>query len=202
MILDFSETKYPQAIRGENGGSDFTRFNEDYDRINPDLFARPGIDAGDVPNSKWPMGLSSARSGTGGGNPGYARQQNVGNRPISQSMAGVDMRLGPNAHREKYWHSANEWSYMFNGSCRFSAMHLAGRTYVDDLQAGDLWFFPAGIPLSIQASPEGLEFLLDLSQGDSSEDATDLVSELFLRNPKEVLAKNFQTDINDSDDIP
>ncbi|OCT49050.1 Oxalate decarboxylase OxdC [Cladophialophora carrionii] len=202
MILDFTNEESPQAIRGDNGASDFTGFNAPYDRLNPNAFARPGTDAGDSPNFKWPMGLSSARSGTGGGNPGYARQQNIDELPISQSMAGVDMRLAPNAHRELHWHSANEWSYVFNGSARISAVDPAGRTYVDDIQAGDLWFFPAGIPHSIQASPDGVEFLLVFSQGDFSEDATDLVSELFLRNPKEVLAKNFQTDISDFDNLP
>ncbi|KAK5265581.1 hypothetical protein LTR99_008718 [Exophiala xenobiotica] len=202
LFLDFSETEYPQAIRGENGGFNFSDFSRDYDRLNSDLFARPGTDAGSVPNSKWPMGLSSARSGSGGGNPGWARQQNTNEMPIAQAMAGVDMRLAPNAHRELHWHSANEWAYVFNGSARIAVVNEEGQTYVDDVEAGDLWFFPAGVPHSIQASPAGVEFLLVFSQGDFSEDATDLVSELFLRNPKEVLAKNFQTDISDFDDIP
>lgn len=81
-------------------------------------------------------------------------------------------------------------------------MNQDGETFVDDLVAGDLWFFPAGVPHSIQASPEGVEFLLVFNQGEFSEDDTDLVSELFARNPREVLAKNFQTDISDFDDIP
>ncbi len=42
-----------------------------------------------------------------------------------------------------------------------------------------------------------MEFLLVFDKGTFSEDDTDLVSELFLRNPREVLAKNFQTDISD-----
>lgn len=73
---------------------------------------------------------------------------------------------------------------------------------MDDLVAGDLWFFPAGVPHSIQASPEGVEFLLVFNQGGFSEDDTDLVSQLFALNPREVLAKNFQTDISDFDNIP
>lgn len=63
-------------------------------------------------------------------------------------------------------------------------------------------FFPAGVPHSIQATEEGVEFLLVFSQGDFSEDDTDLVTELFLRNPKEVLAKNFQTDISTFANLP
>lgn len=159
---------------------------------------------GNVANAKWPMGLSSARSGStkNGANPGWARQQNTNELPIATSMAGVDMRLSPNAYRELHWHSANEWSYILNGSVRISAVNQNGQTFVDDLNAGDLWFFPAGVPHSIQATEEGVEFLLVFNQGDFSEDDTDLVSELFARNPREVLAKNFQTDVSDFDNIP
>lgn len=147
------------------------------------------------------MGLSSARSGTGK-NSGWARQQSIRELPISTEMAGVDMRLSPNAYRELHWHSANEWSYIFNGSVRVTAVNQNGESFVDDLNAGDLWFFPAGVPHSIQAFDKGAEFLLVFDQGDFSEDDTDLVTELFLRNPREVLAKNFQTDISDFDNIP
>lgn len=73
-----------------------------YDRINSDLVARPGTDSGDVPNAKWPMGLSSSRSGTGK-NSGWARQQNINELPVAKEMAGVDMRLSPNAYRELHW---------------------------------------------------------------------------------------------------
>ncbi|EME47883.1 hypothetical protein DOTSEDRAFT_60264 [Dothistroma septosporum NZE10] len=202
LYLDLSENPNPQAIRGQNGGIVSGPRNEEYQRLNPDLLARPGTDMGSVANAKWPMGLSSARSGTGGGNPGWARQQNTNELPIATEMAGVNMHLGPNAYRELHWHSANEWAYIFSGSTRISAVNQNGETFLDDLQAGDLWFFPAGVPHSIQASPEGVEFLLIFNQGDFSEDATDLVSELFARNPKEVLAKNFQVDVSVFKDIP
>ena len=56
-------------------------------------------------------------------------------------------------------------------------------------------FFPAGVPHSIQAVADGVEFLLVFNQGTFSEDGTDLVSEFLLRNPKEVLAKNFDAGI-------
>lgn len=63
-------------------------------------------------------------------------------------------------------------------------------------------FFPAGVPHSIQATEEGVEFLLVFNQGDFSEDDTDLVTEMFLRNPLEVLAKNFQTDVSTFANMP
>lgn len=201
LILDFEDVENPQPIRGENGYVDPGPRTRSYDRLNPDLFARPGTDAGDMANSKWPMGLSSNRAGTGNRS-GWARQQNMNELPVAKAMAGVDMALAPNAYRELHWHSANEWAYIFNGSVRVSAVNQNGESFVDDLIAGDLWFFPAGVPHSIQATHEGVEFLLVFDQGTFSEDDTDLVTELFLRNPREVLAKNFQTDISTFDNLP
>ncbi|KAK4546606.1 hypothetical protein LTR36_001823 [Oleoguttula mirabilis] len=202
LYLDLTNNPNPQPIRGGNGGSDPGPRNEAIQRQNSDLLARPGTDMGDVANAKWPMGLSSTRSGTGGGNPGWARQENVEELPIGTAMAGVDMRLAPNAYRELHWHSANEWSYIMTGGVRIATVNQNGQTFVDDLQAGDLWFFPAGVPHSIQATEEGVEFLLVFNQGDFSEDDTDLVTELFLRNPMEVLAKNFQTDVSTFANLP
>lgn len=47
-----------------------------------------------------------------------------------------------------------------------------------------------------------MEFLLVFNQGDFSEYDTDLVFELFLRNPMEVLAKYFQTDVSTFKSLP
>ena len=81
-------------------------------------------------------------------------------------------------------------------------MNENGETSVDDLQEGDVWFFPPGIPHAIQAGAEGTEFLLVFDSGDFSEENTFLVSEMFMRNPKAVLAKNFRTDVSSLADIP
>ncbi|KAK4500225.1 hypothetical protein PRZ48_008412 [Zasmidium cellare] len=202
LYLDLSEVENPQPIRGGNGAPDAGPRNEEIQRQNPDLLARPGTDMGDIPNAKWPMGLSSARSGTGGGNPGWARQQNTNELPVAAAMASVDMNLAPYAYRELHWHSANEWAYILSGGVRIATVNQNGQSFVDDLQAGDLWFFPAGVPHSIQASSLGVEFLLVFNQGDFSEDATDLVTELFARNPLQVLAKNFQTDVSTFANLP
>lgn len=171
-----------------------------YEVINTDLYAPPGTDAGDVPNAVWPLGLSHNRHGQKGS--GWARQQNVNELPIATSMAGVDMRLEPYAYRELHWHKQDEWSYILNGSARITAVNEAGETMVDDLVEGDVWFFPAGVPHNIQAKEKGVEFLLIFDDGEFSEDGTFLVSELFERNPKSVLAKNFRTDVSSFDKIP
>lgn len=140
LYLDLTTNQNPQPIRGSNGATDPGPRNEAIQRQNSDLLARPGTDSGDIANAKWPMGLSSIRSGTGAGTPGWARQQNTDELPAAVAMAGVDMRLGPNAYRELHWHSANEWSYILTGSVRISAVNQNGQTFVDDLQAGDLWY--------------------------------------------------------------
>lgn len=121
---------------------------------------------------------------------------------LDNFSAGVDMRLEPNAYRELHWHKANEWALMLNGSVRIASVNEAGETFVDDLQEGDVWFFPAGKPHSIQAFEDGCEFLLVFDEGDFSEDNTFLVSELFLRNPKSVLAKDLRVDISAFDNLP
>ena len=57
-----------------------------------------------------------------------------------------------------------------NGSVRIASMNEAGQTFVDDVQEGDVWFFPPGIPHSIQAFENGCEFLLIFNDGSFSEE--------------------------------
>jgi oxalate decarboxylase family bicupin protein len=112
------------------------------------------------------------------------------------------MRLAPYAYRELHWHTANEWSLVLKGSVRLAAVEENGRSFIDDIGTGDVWFFPAGVPHPIQALDEGCEFLLVFHDGSFSEDSTFLASELFMRNPKEVLSKNLQTPISAFDNLP
>lgn len=201
LYIDISNVDDPQPIAGDRDGpTDPGPRDKLLEKQNPSLYIPPDSDSGDIPNAKWPLGLSHNRHGIGSA--GFARQQNVDNLPIAKGMAGVDMALGPNAYRELHWHKANEWSLILNGTVRVNAVNEAGETFVDDLQAGDVWFFPAGVPHSIQASEQGCEFLLVFDDGSFSEDETFLVSELFERNPKSVLAKNFRTDTSAFDKIP
>jgi quercetin dioxygenase-like cupin family protein len=49
---------------------------------------------------------------------------------------------------------------------------------MDDLEAGDLWYFPAGHPHSLQGlSPNGTEFLLIFDNGHFSEESTFLLTD-------------------------
>ena len=92
--------------------------------------------------------------------------------------------------------------YTTIGSVRLTAINDAGESFVDDVTEGDVWFFPPGIPHSIQAFNSGCEFLLVFNDGSFSEENTFLLSELMLRNPKEVIAKNFHTSVKTFDNIP
>ncbi|EKD21316.1 oxalate decarboxylase [Drepanopeziza brunnea f. sp. 'multigermtubi' MB_m1] len=180
--LDFNNVKNPQPIRGSKGGTDPGPRTEEYDILNPDKLAPPGTDHGSVANAEWPLGLSHMKLGLD--RAGWSRQQNIDNIPAATDMAGVDMRLEEGAYRELHWHKAAEWSYILKGSVRVEAVNEEGQTFVDDLSAGDVWYFPPGIPHSLQGLEGGVEFLLVFDDGDFSEDNTFLASEVFAHNPK------------------
>jgi oxalate decarboxylase len=123
---------------------------------------------------------------------GWARQVTVRELGISKSIAGVNMRLNAGGIRELHWHKQAEWAFMLSGSARVTAIDAQGRNFVDDVGVGDLWYFPGGIPHSIQGlDPDGCEFLLVFDDGEFDEDSTFLLTDWFKHVPNDVLAKNF-----------
>jgi oxalate decarboxylase len=162
--------------------------NATLDAQNPSSAVPPATDAGSVPVFKYPFSLSHKRLHQGG----WSREVTVRELPISKSIAGVDMRLTAGGIRELHWHAAAEWAFMLYGSARITAIDANGKSFVADVNQGDLWYFPTGIPHSIQGlAPEGAEFLLVFDDGNFSEYATVLLSEWMAHTPPEVLAKNF-----------
>ncbi|MFI7522956.1 oxalate decarboxylase family bicupin [Micromonospora globbae] len=157
------------------------------DRQNPDLLTPPPTDAGTLPNLRFSFSDAHTRIERGG----WTREVTQRELPIATELAGVDMALEPGAYRELHWHKQSEWAYVLRGSCRISAVDQEGRTFLDDVRAGDLWFFPQGVPHHIQALDEGVEFLLVFDDGAFSENGTFLISDFFAHTPREVLAKNF-----------
>jgi oxalate decarboxylase len=79
-------------------------------------------------------------------NGGWARQVTQADFQISETISGVNMRLTAGGIRELHWHQAAEWAVMTYGSCRVTVLDAEGRPYIADVQAGDLWYFPAGLP--------------------------------------------------------
>ena len=178
IFLDFESVEEPEPIRGNFGQTDTGPRTFNYEKLNSDLFAPPGTDSGSsIPNAKWPLGISEDRLGYKGRS-GWARQQNTDNLPAAKEMAGVNMKLGPNAYRELHWHTANEWALVLKGCVRVAAINDESQTFTDDLCEGDVWFFPAGMPHSIQAFDKGCEFLLVFDQGDFDENGTFLITEM------------------------
>jgi oxalate decarboxylase len=158
------------------------------DATNPDISVPPPTDAGGLPTFKYPFSFSNRRVYEGG----WSREVTVRELPVSKTIAGVDMRLTAGGIREMHWHTAAEWAIMLYGDARITAIDNEGRSFVRDTHEGDLWYFPTGIPHSIQGlAPDGAEFLLVFDDGSFSEYATVLLSDLIAHTPKQVLSKNF-----------
>jgi oxalate decarboxylase len=136
-------------------------------------------------------------------NGGWARQVTQADFQISKTIAGVNMRLGPGGVRELHWHQQAEWAVMTYGNCRVTILDLAGRPQVADVKEGDMWYFPAGLPHSLQGlGPDGAEFVLAFDNGESSEFNTLLVTDWIAHTPPEVLAKNFGVPVEAFANIP
>lgn len=97
-------------------------------------------------NMKWSFSDSHARIEEGG----WARETTIRELHTSVELAGVNMRLGNGVYRELHWHNEAEWAYMLKGQCRITVVDLEGGSYVDNLEEGDLWYFPTGFPHSMQ----------------------------------------------------
>jgi oxalate decarboxylase len=156
-------------------------------RDNPDSNIPPFTDHGNPGPLWYSFDLTPKRIQPGG----WTHQVTQREFPLSTDLAGVNMRLTAGSFRELHWHHANEWAYMLTGKARVSLFQTDGKMFLDDVGPGDLWFFPAGLPHSIQAlEGDGCEFLLVFDQGDFSEDDTFLISEFLAHTPPEIVKKN------------
>ncbi len=161
---------------------------------NPSSNEPPMTDHGDV-GAIW-YSFDVARKRLQGG--GWTHQVTERELPTSKDLAGVNMRLTAGSFRELHWHTADEWAYMITGHARITLLQPDGKLFIDDVKAGDLWYFPAGFPHSIQglgmaggeAAEDGCEFLLVFNDGNFSEDATFLISDWLAHTPPEVIRKN------------
>ena len=177
-----------QPERHGEGGTDPGPRNVLRDRQNPDVLVPPPTDHGTLPNLRFSFADAHMRLESGG----WTRQITVRELGVSKDIAGVNMRLNAGGVRELHWHKAAEWAYMLHGSARITAIDPQGHNFVDDVGVGDLWYFPPGVPHSIQGlNPDGCEFLLVFDDGDFDEDNTFLLSDWFKHTPSEVLSKNF-----------
>jgi oxalate decarboxylase len=127
---------------GVNASQPGPKNNTVLDAQNEDSAWPPETDSGGQPPFKYSFSLSHKRIEDGG----WTRQVTVRDLPVSKTMAGVEMRLISGGIRELHWHVASEWALMLYGSARITAVDQQGRAFVEDVNAGDLWLFPGGIP--------------------------------------------------------
>jgi oxalate decarboxylase len=154
----------------------------------PGAFLPPATNVGELPLF-WATFNNAPRRIQDGG---WARQVTQYDFQISEQIAGVNMRLTRGGIRELHWHLAAEWAYVTYGVCRVTTIDLQGRANVEDVAEGGLWYFPAGLPHSLQGvGPDGCEFIICFDDGKASEFNTLLLSEWMAHTPPDVLAMNF-----------
>ncbi|PYI56632.1 oxalate decarboxylase family bicupin [Paenibacillus flagellatus] len=178
----------PQPIREDGAGAtDFGPRDVLRDAENPDLLVPPVTDAGTVPNMKFSFSDTHMQLNHGG----WSREVTVRELPVATTMSGVNMRLTPGGVRELHWHQQAEWAIVLLGKARITAVDQNGRNFIADVGVGDLWYFPPGVPHSIQGLEEGCEFLLVFDDGKFSDINTFSITDWFAHTPKDVLAANF-----------
>jgi oxalate decarboxylase len=154
----------------------------------PAASSPPATDVGDLPQFWASFNNAPKRIQNGG----WARQVTQADFQISETIAGVNMRLTAGGVRELHWHVFAEWAFMTYGSCRVTVLDPAGHAYVADVNEGDIWFFPPGFPHSLQGlGPDGAEFILAFDDGHASEFNTLLVTDFIAHTPPDILAQNF-----------
>jgi oxalate decarboxylase len=178
-----------QKVVGANHPTDPGPANQPLDGQNPDSIWPPSTDSKSlVQNFKYPFSFANKRVYEGG----WSREVTVRELPVSKTLAGVNMRLTAGGVRELHWHTSAEWAIMLYGTARITAIDEDGKSFVADTGKNDLWFFPPGVPHSIQGlNPDGCEFMLVFDDGDFSESETVLLSDSMAHVPTEVLSKNF-----------
>lgn len=189
----------PAKTASDRSASDPGPTNATIDAQNRDSGSPPPTDAGGVQTFKYPFSFAHKRLREGG----WSREVTVRELAVSTTIAGVDMRLTAGGIRELHWHTAAEWAYMLYGNARITAIDNEGKSFVADVKESDLWYFPTGIPHSIQGlNPDGAEFLLVFDDGNFSEYATVLLTDWMIHTPKDVLAKNFGVSQRAFDKLP
>lgn len=194
-----AQAQKSDPIANGRGGTNPGPMNPSRIAQNPDLMVPPNTDAGSLPNLRFSFDDAHIRLSAGG----WTRQVTARELGVSKDIAGVIMRLNAGGVRELHWHKAAEWAYVLYGKARITAVDANGHNFVDDVGTGDLWYFPPGIPHSIQGlDPDGTEFLLVFDDGDFDEDNTFLLSDFLKHTPPEVLAKNFGVPASSLASIP
>src|SRR5580658_1154936 len=166
---------------------------------NPSSNMPPVTDYGNIIPVWYSFDLTHMRIQEGG----WTNQVTQTVLPSSKDIAGVRMRLTAGSFRELHWHTSDEWAIVLTGTTRVTVLNPDGTIFIGDVGKGDLWYFPAGYPHSIQGlGPDGSEFMLIFNQGNFSEDATSLISQWVQHTPPEILRENFHLPQSAIDKLP
>jgi oxalate decarboxylase len=154
------------------------------------------------PIANFKYNIESERGWVGEG--GSAKEATVAEFPISQSIAGVSMRLKPGAIRELHWHAlAAEWAYMLEGRCRATVIMPNGQSEISDFGPGDTWYFPRGHGHALQGmGPGEAHFILGFDNGHFSEYGTFSVTDWISTAPKNVVARTLGIPESAVDQLP
>jgi oxalate decarboxylase len=194
-----ADDKTAQPIVGNKGATILGPRDPTREGENPDFLRPPGTDHGAIPNLRYSFSDTHMKMREGG----WSREVTERELPASKTIAGVNMRLTAGGVRELHWHKEAEWAFMLAGKARITAVDNDGHSFVADVEPGDLWYFPSGIPHSIQGlQPDGAEFLLAFPNGSFSEDSTFSITDMFAHMPRDALARNFGTTEAAFDQIP
>ncbi len=191
--------RYGDQAQKDKATSDPGPTNAAIDAQNPGSFTPPPTDSGQVQTFKYPFSFAHKRLEEGG----WSREVTVRELAVSKTLAGVNMRLTAGGIRELHWHAAAEWAYMLYGKARITGLDVNGHGFVSDVGVGDLWYFPTGIPHSIQGlGPDGCEFLLVFDDGTFSEYETVQLTDWAAHTPRDVVAKNMGVSMDAFKNIP
>ena len=165
------------AVSGMNLGSVVTSAAaESTEKKNPaeapvDVSRRNGAEAEELDDFMFDI-EKDGKGWTGPG--GSAKEAAIAEFPISQSIAGVSMRLNPGGFRELHWHAiAAEWAFVLEGRVRTTVISPDGQTETDEFQVGDIWYFPKGHGHALEClGNQPCHFLLGFDSGHFSEFGT------------------------------
>src|SRR5258708_3097843 len=143
-----------------------------------------------LPLENFKYDLEAQTHWTGPG--GSAKEATVVQFPVSESMAGVSMRLKPGAMRELHWHViAAEWAYVVKGNVRATVIVPNGQAEQADFGRGDVWYFPKGHGHLLQnLGPDDAHFILVFDNGNFSEFGTLSITDWIGLTAPNVLARN------------
>jgi oxalate decarboxylase len=165
----------------------------------PAAFSPPPTDVGDMPMF-WSTFNNAPRRIQNGG---WARQVTQADFQIAEEISGVNMRLTRGGIRELHWHQAAEWGFVTKGAVRVTTIDTEGRANVEDVGEGGIWYFPTGLPHSLQGVGEdGCEFILAFDDGKQTEYNTLLLTDWMAHTPPDILAQNFGVPVEAFSKLP